>query len=258
MCIFALTNRKCDMFSFFNKNKEHINFWFSTDLHCHIVPGVDDGSPDVKTSLALIEGLHKFGINRIIATPHVTQATFENTPQTLAEPWQALTDAVRDAGIDVSLAHTAEYRIDEFFEEQMNAGVVMPYPDNHILIENSFIQEPWNLDRLIFDLQVKGYKPILAHPERYLYYHKRVERYRELKGLGVEFQVNILSLAGYYGKAEKHVAEWLAENEMVDFLGTDTHGQRHIEAFDEYLSSRDARRHLKLLAPTIKNQIFDL
>ena len=144
-----------------------------------------------------------------------------------------------------------------FFEQQIANGTLMPYPDNYLLIENSFIQEPWNLEQLIFDLQVKGYKLIMAHPERYLYYHTRPQRYQELKQLGIDFQVNLLSLAGYYGKNEKRMAERLVEAGMVDFMGTDTHGFRHLECFGDYLSSREAERHARLLDGKIKNSIFD-
>ena len=93
----------------------------------------------------------------------------------------------------------------------------MPYPNNYILVENSFIQEPWNVEQVLFDLKVKGYKPILAHPERYSYYHNRFERYDAIYRSGTMFQVNLLSLAGYYGKAEKKTAEMLVEKNMVNF-----------------------------------------
>lgn len=242
---------------FFRKKKEPVKLWFTTDIHCHVVPGVDDGSPDAGTSARLVQGLYDLGIRRIIATPHVTQATFENTPQTLASPIAELRKALADNAIDVDIRTTAEYRVDEFFEQQIANGTLMPYPDNYLLIENSFIQEPWNLEQLIFDLQVKGYKLIMAHPERYLYYHTRPQRYQELKQLGIDFQVNLLSLAGYYGKNEKRMAERLVEAGMVDFMGTDTHGFRHLECFGNYLSSREAERHARLLDGKIKNSIFD-
>jgi tyrosine-protein phosphatase YwqE len=128
----------------------------------------------------------------------------------------------------------------------------MPYPKNYLLIENSFIQEPWNLDDLIFSLTVKGFKPILAHPERYIYYHSHTKRYNEVHQ-NAKFQINLLSLAGYYGKNVKKMAEWLIENDLVDFIGTDLHGQRHIECLREYLSSRDARRHRDMTASHILN-----
>ena len=245
------------MFNFFSKHKEPLKLWFSTDIHCHVIPGIDDGSPNVETSVELISHLHDMGINRIIATPHVTQATFENTPETVGAPLESLRRSLAGAGIDVSVTNSAEYRVDELFDRNRQAGILMPYPHDYILIENSFIQEPWNLEQVIFELRVSGYKPIFAHPERYLYYHTRPNRYKELHDNGLLFQINLLSLAGYHGKAERKMAEYFIDNNMVDFIGTDTHGHRHIKAFMEYLTSREALRDMKRLAPVIKNHIFD-
>ena len=135
----------------------------------------------------------------------------------------------------------------------------MPYPGNYILIENSFMQEPWNLDQLIFDLQVKGYRPVMAHPERFSYYYEKRNRYKALHDAGALFQINVLSLSGYYGKAEKQVAEWLIDNNMVDFNGTDLHNHRHADSIEAYLMSKDAARHAdKLAGRVLNNTLFNL
>lgn len=244
------------MFNFFKKSSEPISVWFSTDVHCHIVPGVDDGSPDADTSSRLVAAMYEMGIRHIVATPHVTQSTFENDASTLAEPVQRLKDVLKRDGVSVRIDQSAEYRIDELLQKHIEQGDLMPFPDNYLLIENSFIQEPWNLEQLVFDLQVRGFKPILAHPERYLYYHARGNRYEELHR-NLLFQINLLSLAGYYGKQEKKMAESLAKAGMVDFVGTDLHGWRHVECLREYLASSDARHHRDLLASKIRNSVFD-
>ncbi len=207
------------------------------------MPGVDDGSQDVNTSLELVERMQSWGIKRIIASPHVTQDTFENTPKTLAPAFDSLKKAAAERGLDIDLSHTAEYRIDEFFIEQLKAGNVIPYPGNYLLVENAFIQEPWSIDQTLFDIKLKGYKPILAHPERYFYYHgNKRNRYDELHNAGTLFQINMLSLAGYYGKEEKSVAEYLIGKGYVDFIGTDLHRHAHADAIEAYLSSKDYRR----------------
>ena len=121
----------------------------------------------------------------------------------------------------------------------------MPMPDKHILIENSFLQPFWNIKELIFDLQLKGFAPILAHPERYSYYHKDKKIYQELHDQGCEFQVNLLSLAGYYNKSSKEVAEWLVSKQMVDYLGSDLHNTDHALHLGKYLSSKDYVKHMK-------------
>lgn len=241
------------MFDFLFRNKEPIPLWFKTDIHCHIVPGVDDGSPDAATSVELLERMRRLGIERVIASPHVTQLTFENSPDTIARAMTDLRSAMADKGLNMPVSNSAEYRIDELFNTQLEQGILMPLPDNYLLIENSFIQEPWNLDQLLFDLQVKGYKPILAHPERYPYYYNKRQRYKALHEAGARFQINVLSLAGAYGKAEKQVAEYLIEKGMVDFCGTDLHRHRHIDAIETYLRTKDAKNHSKALAPVILN-----
>lgn len=245
------------MFNFFSKTKEPIKFWFSTDIHAHILPGVDDGSPDVETSLRLVSSLRDLGIGKILASPHIARDTFENSQAGLDNALATLTAAMKTAGVDgITVDRHSENRIDDLFLANLNQANLKVLPGNYILIENSFVQEPWDLDQVIFDLKVRGYNPILAHPERYMYYHRSGDRYRNLHKQ-VLFQVNVLSLSGYYGKDIKRVAEKMMDDGMIDFLGTDTHGMRHIDNFVQYLSTRDAERHARKLAGTVKNNIFD-
>lgn len=241
------------MFDFFTKKKSPAEICFHTDIHCHIVPGVDDGSPDASTSADLVERMQKWGINRIIASPHVTQTTFENTPDILDPALEELHEELKRRGNKIEITHSAEYRIDEFFQEQLKKGVIMPYPNKYLLIENSFILEPWNLDQLVFDLQVEGYRPILAHPERYSYYYTKLSRYKALHDAGLKFQINLLSLAENYGKAERKVAETLIEEGLVDFIGTDLHRRHHADAIDSYLLTKNARKHMDMLRDVVKN-----
>lgn len=242
------------MFGIFQKKrKEALKLPFTTDIHCHLVPGVDDGSPDARTSAELVERMQRWGLKRIIASPHVTQYTFENTPDILDPALEELNEELRRRGNAMEVERSAEYRIDEFFLSQMEKKMLTPLPNSYLLIENSFMQEPWNLDQLIFDLQVRGFRPILAHPERYTYYYGKPARYKELHDAGLAFQINLLSLAGHYGKAEKKMAEKLLEDGLVDFIGTDLHNSRHADTIDEYLLSKDAEKHFKLLEDCVQN-----
>jgi len=240
---------------FQKKRKEPLKLPFRTDIHCHIVPGVDDGSPDASTSAELVERMQRWGIERIIASPHVTQYTFENTPDILDPALEELHDELRRRGNGINIGRSAEYRIDEFFLKQVEDKMLTPYPNSHLLIENSFMQEPWNLDQLIFDLQVRGFRPILAHPERYTYYYGKTARYKELHDAGLMFQINLLSLAGNYGKAEKKMAEKLLEDGLVDFIGTDLHNSRHADVIDEYLIGKEAEKHFRMLEAVVQNDI---
>ncbi len=241
------------MFNFFSKKSTPEPLFVSTDIHCHVLPGIDDGSPNVAKSVELVKGMCQWGIRRIIASPHVTYGTFPNTPDTVAPAREALQAELKANNIDVELSNSAEYRIDDLFAEQLDKGIVMPLPGNFLLIENSFIQEPWNLDNLVFELQVKGYRPILAHPERYAYYYGHKRRYKALHDAGLMFQINFLSLAGHYGRNEKHFAEYLIEQGFVDFVGTDLHRSSHIEAINAYLCSKDYKRHRTALDGKVLN-----
>lgn len=250
------------MFTFFSKTKEPIKLWFTTDIHAHVLPGVDDGSPDTETSLQIVRGMHALGIRKILASPHIARDTFENSQAVLDNALVTLRGALDEADFHgVEIDRHSENRIDDLLTENLAdgdapGGNLRILPDNHILIENSFIQEPWDLDQLVFDISMRGLKPILAHPERYAYYHRNPKRYEELH-TKMAFQVNVLSLAGYYGKHIKKMAEEMVEAGLVDFVGTDAHGMRHIRCFNEYLTTRDARRHARALEPMIQNHIFD-
>ena len=235
------------MFNFLKKKKEPAHLCVSTDIHCHLVPGVDDGARDAATAAEIIERMQSWGVKRIIASPHVTQDTFENTPEELVKALAELQAELNARGNNIELSRSAEYRIDDYSMSQINSGVATTLPNSYILVENAFMQEPWGLDQLLFDLQVKGLRPILAHPERYFYYHKNQRRYDKIHAAGTCFQVNMLSLAGYYGKEEKAIAESLVAKGYVDFLGTDIHHHRHVDSIEAYLQSKDYSKILPKL-----------
>lgn len=244
------------MFNFLRKSKKDIELFYNTDVHCHIMPGVDHGAQSIEQGLELLEAEMKMGINRVFLTSHVTAGTFENTTQSLTTAFDSFSKAVRDAGLDVELHLSAEYRIDEYWDKQWQAGTILPLPGNYILMENSFQQELLQLDELMFELMVKGYNPILAHPERYSYYSRRHQRYEKMHNAGVKFQLNILSLAGYFGPVARENAEWLIKNNMVDLLGTDMHNIEHANIIQDYLKSKDWRKMSRVLEPHIINDLI--
>ncbi len=226
-------------------NKKLLPWMVKTGIHCHIVSGVDDGSPNVATSLELLERMASWGIERVIATPHMTQDTFENTPDILDGAMDKLLKGLEERpDIKVEVSRTAEHRVDDFFISQFEKGLIMPYPGNYILIENSWVQEPWNLTELIFELKRKQYIPIMAHPERFSYYQDNRKKYEELHRAGNLFQINLLSLSGYYGSAAKKTARWLIKNGMADFIGSDLHHHKHADSIEAYLASSDYRKLL--------------
>lgn len=227
--------------------------FFGTDIHCHVLPGVDDGAQTIEKAIELVDWLAEHGVSRIIASPHVAEDKFPNTQERLDQALGELNDALKASGRDIEVERSAEFRIDDFSLTQIGTGAVRSIPGNYLLVENSFIQEPFNLDNTLFQLKVDGYKLILAHPERYMYYHTNRRRYGELHTNGTYFQINLLSLAGHYGKEVKRMAEWLIEKNLVDFIGTDIHRTEHLQALDRYLTSRDYARHRRLLSPHLLN-----
>lgn len=241
------------MFSWFRK-KEKPLLPFTTDVHSHLIPGIDDGSDSVEKSVRLLQHMQQWGLTRLVATPHVTEDTFENTPATIDPSFGSLVAGAREAGVGIEfLQPSAEYRLDNFFLQCLEKGIVRPFPGNYLLVENSFNLELLNLDEVLFDLSVKGYKPVLAHPERYVYYHNNLDRYRAIHRSGVLFQCNLMSLGGYYGKEIKKVAEWMLENDMIDFLGTDLHGMRHVVFIERYMSTSHFARVSEVLKPRLLN-----
>ena len=157
------------MFDFFKKKKAVAEtLFFHTDIHCHLVPGIDDGQKVASEAAALVEREKSWGI---LCTPHITQDTFENTPEIISGAFAKLQGAVAERGGEgISLDCSAEHRLDPYFLSELEAGHIRPFPNGYLLVENSFIQEMWNMDQTLFDLAVKGYKPVLAQPERYRYY----------------------------------------------------------------------------------------
>jgi len=240
----------------FKRNKEQVKLFYQTDVHCHISPGVDHGSQSIEQSLEMLRAEMEMGINRVILTSHVTAVTFENTRESLTNAYHQLRDAVAQAGLDIELAVSAEYRMDEYFDKENAADHLLPMPGNHILLENSFQQELMNLDELLFDMQIKGYKTILAHPERYNYYSRRRKRYEELHNKGARFQVNILSFTGYFGEEARDTALWFAKNGMIDYLGSDMHNIKHAHIIMDYLNSKEWKKLSKEIEPTVKNDLI--
>lgn len=241
------------MFNIFGRSKSPQKLFYSTDVHCHILPGVDHGSPDIETSLRLLEREREMGIDHIIATSHVTKTTFENTPETLTPAYESLCAAVEEAGMEMKIDLSAEYRIDDFSMEQFKKNSFLLYPNRYILLENAFTQEILGMDELMFDMQLKDITPILAHPERYEYYARKKQRYVALHNMGVLFQVNILSFTGYFGAVAKDTAHWMLEHDYIDYLGSDMHYEEHADIIAQYLGTKDYRKVAERLKDRLRN-----
>lgn len=221
------------MFSIFKK-KEKLPVDFSglvTDMHSHLLPGIDDGSTDVDNSLELIKGLQELGFRNFITTPHILWDLYKNTPQTIGAAHQLLQQKLQSEKMDVNISAAAEYFLDDHFDDLLSAKTPFLIIKNKmVLVEFSFLSAPVNYKNLLFNLQIGGYQPILAHPERYTYLAGQKQVFDELKSGGCLFQTNLLSLAGHYGPATSDLAHYLIKKGMIDFLGTDLHHLRHLDA----------------------------
>lgn len=202
-------------------------------MHSHILPGIDDGSPSIEVSLELIRGMVALGYKKLIATPHVMWDMYQNTTETIQSAHRQLKEALRQAGIKVQTGAAAEYYLDEYFVQLLDTNTpLLTIKDNKVLIEFSFVSSPFDIKDILFKLQIKGYQPILAHPERYLYLAGNKGFYDELRAAGCLFQVNLLSLANYYGKGATELANYLVKKNYVSLLGTDLHHERHLHALE--------------------------
>lgn len=240
------------MFSFFSKkNKENIapvRLPFSTDIHSHILPGIDDGAPDIEASLLLVKGIYDLGIRKTVATPHVIADLYRNTPAIINNALQTLIKACKEENILIEISAAAEYMLDDYFLKLLrNGDQLLTIQNKLILTEQSFASVTSNLNEISFELITAGYQPIMAHPERYYFYHGNYDAYTHLKDMGFLLQVNMLSITGYYGKPVAKAARFLFENDLVDLVGTDMHHERHLQAlkdprniklFEKYLSKK--------------------
>lgn len=232
----------------FRRHREALPLPYKRELHCHIVPGVDDGSPEQHFSLEYLQDLSQFGVEKIIFTPHHTFPNFLNTSERIEPIFTELKAEAARQGIGVELEDFSfEYRLDESFLQMMECGKwgdancpFRPLKGRYLLIENSFAQPLINLDDVCYKLQEQGWYLIMAHPERYHYYARRgMNAYEHLQNLGVEFQCNILSFAGYYGETVQKAAFRLLEEGMVNFLGSDLHNKHHADLIRKYLATKD-------------------
>ena len=236
------------MFSFF-KRKENtaVNFLeVKTDMHSHLIPGIDDGAKTIEDSLALIKELHALGYTKLITTPHIMSDFYRNTPETILAGLEEVRNAIKAENIPVTIEAAAEYYLDDGFIHKLEEEKLLTIGNNnHLLFEISYVNAPDNLLQVIFRMQVLGYKPIMAHPERYPFWGNNFDFYGSLREQGVLLQINVNSLGGYYGPDAKCIAEKLIEKEWVDLIGTDTHATKHIQALHKTVREKSFKKLLE-------------
>jgi len=233
------------MLSIFNRKRQYTDLsWMQVDMHSHILPGLDDGCRELPESLLLLERLEEMGLSQFYFTPHIFRELYPNSPASIAPAFEQLQSAVNPIA---KIGYAAEYMIDSSFDQLLadTSTELLTLPGKHILIEMSYIEESKQIEKTVFELQVAGYKPILAHPERYVFYHRYPERIKYLRDIGCLLQVNLLSIYGYYGVSEKRIARQLMEYGWVDLVGTDVHHERHVKAIQHGLKKEDISIYFK-------------
>jgi protein-tyrosine phosphatase len=207
---------------------------FGTDIHSHLIPGIDDGSPDMETSVMLVKKFVELGFHKIITTPHVMCDYYQNSSDKILSGLNDLREELQRQGINIEISAAAEYNLDEGLDELIKKKDILTFGDNHVLFELPFMQEPRNLQETIFNFQMAGYQPILAHPERYTYWYDNFEKYDELKSRGVLLQLNLLSLTGHYSPLTKKIAEKMVDANLIEAVGTDCHRIEHLKSIAHF------------------------
>ncbi len=209
---------------------------FGTDIHSHLIPGIDDGSPDMETSIMLVKKFVDLGYRKIVTTPHVMCDYYQNSSDKILSGLNDLREELQKQNVKVEISAAAEYNLDDGLDVLIEKKDILTFGDNHVLFELPFMQEPRNLQEIIFNFQMAGYKPILAHPERYTYWYDNFDRYEELKSRGVLLQMNLMSLIGHYSPQTKKVAEKMVDANLIDAVGTDCHRIEHLRMIEDHLN----------------------
>lgn len=244
------------MFNFFSKKHfliDHLEGF--VDIHNHILPGIDDGAKTVEDSIELIKGFNEFGINDFICTPHIMENYYPNNPSTIQSSLSLLKNALKMNNLEhINIDAAAEHMIDSGFELILNENNIMPLSKSYLLIEMSYLQASINFDSAVQKIKSSGYFPILAHPERYMYLHNKLGKYKNFKTDGVLLQMNILSLGDYYGSEVQKAAIWLLKNNLIDFAASDIHKTSQLNALKKI---RLKEKTWTLLKPIIEKTIYN-
>jgi len=245
--------------NFFRKRSAHVNLAdysvLHADIHSHLLPGIDDGSPDLETSVALIRGMKKLGFKKLITTPHIMWDVYKNTRNIILEKLEEVKTRLANEQDDIEIQAAAEYFIDEHLGELVERKEpLLNFGNNFVLVEFSMVSQPFEWKKTLFEMQIQGYQPVIAHPERYGYLERNKNLYDELKSAGYLFQLNILSLSGQYGNSAAELARYLTKKGYYDLVGTDLHHTRHLEALKNpsvFSSLQQLLDSGKILNPTL-------
>ena len=242
-----------NVLSFFSK-KESRNkaVPLLADIHSHLLPGLDDGVKDFDEALTLIRRLRDLGYKKLVTTPHIMSDTYRNDPATIQGRLKELISYLTENGIDIKIEAAAEYYLDTWLINEVNENrPLLTFGDNYLLFEMNYMTEPYQLRDFIFKITTQGYKPVLAHPERYQF--MTLEKAEDLHHRGVLLQLNILSFIDHYSKPVRQFANQLVERGWVNFLGSDCHNLRHATLLEDAFKNKYFKKALAL--PLLNNHL---
>ena len=216
------------------------------DIHSHLIPGIDDGAKTIEDSIELILELKDMGYTKLITTPHISDM-FPNSKEKILNEFENLKAELKNRNIEIELEVAAEYYADETFDKLLKKREILSFGKaKYLLFELSYFTKPQELESLIYEIQLAGYTPVLAHPERYTYFHDSISNYINLKeATDVLFQINIVSIVNYYSKTISKVAKELINEGLIDFIGSDTHQKRHTKYLKKSFSDSSYKRLFK-------------
>ena len=223
------------------------------DIHSHFIPGIDDGAATLEDSIHLLKSMHNLGFRKFVTTPHMMSDMYRNTNEIILKGLETLRLAMAAENIPVTIHAAAEYYIDSGFLERIEQKNLLTITGNTVLVELSYINLPEKLTDVFFEMRLNGYAILLAHPERYPFWYSNFNEYTDLKNQGILFQININSLSGYHGIPAMKIAERLIDENMVDYIGSDMHNIKHLQALLDALKSKHLAR---LVRRGVMNQLL--
>lgn len=219
---------------FTKSKKQPFDFsYLKTDVHSHLIPGIDDGSQTMEETIQLLNKFIDLGYEKVITTPHIMSDYYPNTPEIILSGLEEVRKEIEKQGLKIKIDAAAEYYYDEYFFDKIKKEPLLTFNGNHVLFEFSFSSKPNNIKALIFELRSNNYQPVLAHFERYPYFFDDINYARTLREQGVKIQLNLSSLTGHYGKPITKQAYKLIDEKLVDLVGTDCHRMQHLDILQQ-------------------------
>ena len=226
---------------------------FKSDMHSHLIPGIDDGAQDMDQTIAMLAKFESLGYKKVVTTPHIMTDSFPNNPEIILSGLEKVKNEIKKVGIEIEIEAAAEYYFDETLMPKIKNKELLTFGDNYVLVEFAFHSPPQFLDQLFFELKTHGYRPVIAHFERYLYYLGKIDKAEKWRSEGINIQINLNSLFGQYGPEVQKQAEKLIDEGQFDFVGTDCHRTEHLMILEKNLSSPYLHKIGKYL---IKNMVL--